>query len=235
MNSRNSLPKNRIAAFTLIELLTVIAIIAILMGLLFPVLSSAKNSARRQAAAVGIRNIVAACKSYQTDYGKFPPVPAPALVGNVNTGGYYAYGEHDALIQAGNEQLFYVLRAMPLGPNGSTHALNKRQVRYFEMGKAKEPKTPRDGFTDFGDSEGFTGTKGQLLDPWGKQYCIILDAADAGTIDMSNIYKDLKEPLRQSAAAFSLGIDGLLGGKDYRGNFRKAGSTDAPDDIVSWQ
>ena len=235
MNSRNSLPKNRIAAFTLIELLTVIAIIAILMGLLFPVLSSAKNSARRQAAAVGIRNIVAACKSYQTDYGKFPPVPAPALVGNVNTGGYYAYGDtNNGGCPVGNEQLFYVLRAMPTGPNAN-HALNKRQVRYFEMGKAKEPKTPRDGFTDFGDSEGFTGTKGQLLDPWGAQYCIVLDAADAGTIDMHAFFEDLKEPLRQSAAAFSMGIDGKRGAKEYRNQFRKAGSTDAPDDIVSWQ
>jgi len=55
MNLRTSLRKPHAAAFTLIELLTVIAIIAILMGLLFPVLSSAKNQARRQAAAVAIR------------------------------------------------------------------------------------------------------------------------------------------------------------------------------------
>ena len=233
MNSRNSLPKNRIAAFTLIELLTVIAIIAILMGLLFPVLSSAKNSARRQAAAVGIRNIVAACKSYQTDYGKFPPVAA-ALV-NVGTDNYYAYGDKDdGGCAVTNDQLFDILRSLDHGPNPK-FLLNKRQVRYFEMGKAKEPKTPRDGFTDFGDNEGFTGTKGQLLDPWGKQYCIVLDADDDGAIDMHQFFTDLTAPLRQSAAAFSMGIDGKRGAKEYRNQFRKAGSTDAPDDIVSWQ
>lgn len=227
-------PKLQASAFTLIELLTVIAIIAILMGLLFPVLSSAKNQARRQAAAVAIRNIVSASKSYQTDYGKFPPVPA-ALVGTANTSGYYAFGDTtNGGCPVGNDQLFDVLRSINNGPNAG-YALNKRQQKYFEMGKAKDAKAPRDGFTDGGE---FTGAKGQLMDPWGAQYCIVLDAADAGTIDMSAFFTDLNGAtnlLRQSAVGFSMGIDGKRGGKGYNNNLRKPGSTEAPDDIVSWQ
>ena len=34
---------------------------------------------------------------------------------------------------------------------------------------------------------------------------------------------------------FSLGKDGIPGGKGYDGKFRKPASSDAPDDIVSWQ
>ena len=237
MNARPSLRPPHAGAFTLIELLTVIAIIAILMGLLFPALSAAKEQARRTAAGNAVRNIVNACKSYQTDYGKFPPVPT-ALVGNVNTGGYYAYGDTTTGgCKVTNDQLFDILRAIP---NGATtvnigNAMNKRQQKYFEMGKAKDPKTPRDGFTDGSD---FTGTKGQLMDPWGAQYCIVLDAADAGTIDMGTFFTDLSGApnlLRVSAAAFSMGKDGKRGGKGYQNQYRKTGSSEAPDDIVSWQ
>ena len=234
MNARSSLRQPQSAAFTLIELLTVIAIIAILMGLLFPALSAAKEQARRAAASTAVRAIVGACKGYQTDYGKFPPVPA-ALTGDVNTGGYYAFGDKTSGgCQVTNEQLFDILRSIPRGANNN-NALNKRQQKYFEMGKAKDPKSPRDGFID--GSEFTTGTQGQLMDPWGTQYCIVLDAADTGTIDMKAFYTDLggANLLRVSAAVFSMGKDGKRGGKGYEGKFRKTGSSEAPDDVVSWQ
>jgi len=234
MNARPPLRQPRAGAFTLIELLTVIAIIAILMGLLFPALSSAKEQARRTAAANAAKAIVNASKSYQVDYGKFPPVPT-ALVGTVDTNGYYAYGDTgNGGCKLGNHELFNVLRAISSGVNVG-NVMNKRQVKYFEMGKAKDPATPRDGFID---GSGYTGTQGQLMDPWGSQYCIVLDAADNGTIDMSAFYTDLAGStnlLRVSAAVFSMGKDGKRGGKGYQNQYRKAGSSEAPDDIVSWQ
>ena len=230
MKTRTSLRKPPVAAFTLIELLTVIAIIAILMGLLFPVLSSVKNSARRQAAAVAIRNTVAACKSYEADYGKFPPVTAAYDKAK----GIYSFGDTaagGALV--GNDQLFDILRSIARGPNVG-NVMNTRQVKFFEMGKAKEPKTPRDGFVDGSD---YVGTQGQLLDPWGMQYCFVLDGTGSG-IDMSGFFTDLSVPanlIRQSAVGFSMGIDGKRGGKGYSNLLRKPGSTEATDDIVSWQ
>jgi prepilin-type N-terminal cleavage/methylation domain-containing protein len=235
MNVHPSLRQPRAGAFTLIELLTVIAIIAILMGLLFPALAAAKEQARRTAAGNAVRNIVNACKSYQTDYGKFPPV-ATALVGSVDTGGYYAYGDTTTGgCKLGNENLFDILRAISRNVNvGNT--MNKRQQKYFEMGKAKDPKSPRDGFIDGNDFT--TGNQGQLMDPWGSQYCIVLDAADTGTIDMSLFFTDLggaQNVLRVSAAVFSMGKDAKRGGKGYQNQYRKANSSEAPDDIVSWQ
>ena len=64
----------RSAAFTLIELLTVIAIIAILMALLFPAIMGAKEAARRTQASNDVSKIVAAVKSYNTEYGRYPDV-----------------------------------------------------------------------------------------------------------------------------------------------------------------
>lgn len=62
----------RLFGFTLVELLTVIAIIAVLMGLLFPAIGSAKESARRAQAKNDCIQIVTAVKAYYTEYGKYP-------------------------------------------------------------------------------------------------------------------------------------------------------------------
>jgi prepilin-type N-terminal cleavage/methylation domain-containing protein len=232
MNARTSLRKPQAAAFTLIELLTVIAIIAILMGLLFPVIGSAKDNARRASAAAAVRNIVNACKNYYGDYGKFPPYTA-ALGGNSS---FYSYGD----IAAGsctvtNENLFDILRAISRNANNN-NAMNTRQVKYFEMKIASDVNNPRDGFID--GSQFVSGTPGQLMDPWGAQYCVVLDASETGTIDMSSFFSDLaglQNVVRYSAAAFSMGKDNKRGGTGYQGQLRKPGSTLAPDDIVSWQ
>lgn len=60
-------------AFTLIELLVVISVIGILIGLLFPVVSSAMDYARRANARHDVTQISTAILSYQIEYGKLPP------------------------------------------------------------------------------------------------------------------------------------------------------------------
>ena len=75
------------------------------------------------------------------------------------------------------------------------------------------------------------------MDPWGTQYCIVLDATgndEIAAADVQKFYKDL-DIIRMSAVAFSLGKDGVIGGKGYEGKYRKPNSSEAPDDIVSWQ
>ena len=68
-------------AFTLVELLVVIGIIALLVGILLPTLSSAQRSARDVKCQSNIRQLCMSLVNYAQDYkGKFPP--------NVNAGGF---------------------------------------------------------------------------------------------------------------------------------------------------
>ncbi|MBU4199020.1 MAG: type II secretion system GspH family protein [Verrucomicrobia bacterium] len=60
------------AAFTLIELLIVILVIAILAAMLFPVILKAKTWAKEKQAAIEVKNIDIAIRAYRSVYGKWP-------------------------------------------------------------------------------------------------------------------------------------------------------------------
>ena len=238
MNARTTLRKPNNAAFTLIELLAVIAIIAILMKLLFPVIISAKNQARRLEATTTAKNIVAACKNYANDYGKNPPVSSSSGVTvysfgpkTKNTGVKGEQGDYDL----DNSELFNVLRAIPTGLNADSK-LNKRGSKYFESGVAKDKKNPRSGFVDGTDYPAYA-PKGSLMDPWGTQYCVVLDAQGSDEIaakDVQKYYADF-DIIRMGAIAFSLGKDQILGTKENPKRYKGPSSSDTPDDAISWQ
>lgn len=62
------------SAFTLVELLTVIAIIAVLSALLFPVMSKAKEAARQTACLTNMQQIHTKLSLYHQDYDAYPPM-----------------------------------------------------------------------------------------------------------------------------------------------------------------
>jgi len=66
------LRQNRLASFTLIEMLTVIAIIAVLVALALDAGSSVMNKGRRSRAASEIQAMTAASEGYKTDNGTYP-------------------------------------------------------------------------------------------------------------------------------------------------------------------
>jgi prepilin-type N-terminal cleavage/methylation domain-containing protein len=59
-------------AFTLIELLTVIAIIGVLLAMLFPAIKSVMAKAEATKAQTSISGLATAFRAYYTEYGKWP-------------------------------------------------------------------------------------------------------------------------------------------------------------------
>ena len=220
-------PISRRSAFTLIELLTVIAIIAILMGLLFPAIGTIKESARKTQAKNDVTNIVAAVKQYYTEYGKYPQVTE----GTATSDDDAAIGETQAGGLADNSALFNTLRSIPEGLNTSPdYKYNPRRIVFFEGKAATDPTNPRAGFTDTQDA----AKKGCFFDPWGKQYCVVIDTNYDNVIKLDKQYTDFAgtNAPRVGVAAFSLGKDNKLGTKDDK-SYRK-GTTNS-DDVISWQ
>lgn len=68
-----SQPANRPLAFTLIELLIVVAIIAILAAIAVPNFLEAQVRAKVSRAKADMRSIVTALESYHVDHNKYPP------------------------------------------------------------------------------------------------------------------------------------------------------------------
>ena len=209
-------PQLRPQAFTLVELLTVIAIIAILMGLLFPVMNGVKEQARKAEAKTACAGIVTAVRQYHTEYGKYPitsssttPPAADVIVGDSVGSG-----------TAGNENLFNILRAVASGTNAN-HALNPRRIVFFEGKNSANTTAPKGGF----------GPTGAFFDPWGAQYCVAIDFDYDNQLNTLP-YTDFKGQTvpQTGVGAYSIGKDGKLG---TNGKF-KDGSTTS-DDIISWQ
>ena len=217
-------------AFTLIEILTVVAIISVLMTLLLPAIHAVQESARRAQAGNTGKQIVTAVNAYHTDYGKFPDLgSAPQPGGNPDI----LVGEPAASAVLNNVALFDVLRALDRGANAS-HAQNPKRTIYFSEKTVSNPDSPKGGFLDRISAGGNPALLGCLFDPWGRQYNIIIDTNYDNTIQVDQQYTDFAgaPPAGQrpqfSVGVFSLGKDGLLG---TRGNNVLRDS----DDVASWK
>lgn len=78
--------------FSLIELLVVVAIVSLLMGLLLPAMSGARESARKAGCLTRLGQIMRASTMYQDDHDDYFPIRHPEQSGfysNYNHGGRY--------------------------------------------------------------------------------------------------------------------------------------------------
>jgi len=235
-------------AFTLVELLTVIAIIAILMGLLFPVLQTVRDQANKVKAKTDVVNTVAAVKQYYTEYGKYP-LSGVAQTG-VTTSSDYVFGDSNSASSAGtannNNLLYDVLRNYPNGASTRTEGPsgadgNPKQIVFFE-GKLgiSTSGMPRNGIA--GASTGGSGVLGCYYDPWGAQYAISVDANYDNFVPVP--YQDFAAPtgsglsypsaVNVGCAAWSIGKDGVCGTTANPGYYKAPNGVQS-DDVISWQ
>ncbi|MFA6633287.1 MAG: type II secretion system protein, partial [Kiritimatiellia bacterium] len=70
---RHSAPRR--AAFTLIEMMVVVALIGILVGGVFRLLSAAGENARRAETIERLQRVENAISGFYAKYGTYPPVP----------------------------------------------------------------------------------------------------------------------------------------------------------------
>lgn len=141
--------------FTLIELLIVVAIIAILMAIALPAIFSALDNAKVTQCKQEMRNIQQACEQYKNEYGTLPMFNSVKSSGKIdpNTGSVTDY-----------ETLLSVLSKKPYAGKGDIKAGNKRGITFW----APPPN--------------FTKTDFELKDPWGNYYVIWFDYKDEGRV-----------------------------------------------------
>lgn len=122
-------PRRLPGGFTLIEFITVLAVIAILVGMLFPSLSSVRQATSKTRTRVHLAQWAAALEQYRAEYGRYPVLHASGLV----NGG--------AAVAASGEHLFHDIVAgrrrdgSPLTGSDPLSALgqNPRAVAFLQF------------------------------------------------------------------------------------------------------
>ena len=153
--------KRKLSAFTLIELLIVIVIIAILASVAFPVTALVMEQARKAEAKNEVSNLVNAIKMYELEYGKLPFQAGEG-------------GESDLEMDTFQDNIISVLAGY------NVDGLNPREKPFYEGKTAKNPDSEKPAGGMFGSDEQL-----QLADPWGNEYYIVIDS------NYDNIIQDL--------------------------------------------
>jgi type II secretory pathway pseudopilin PulG len=230
----NTPPRTRpnSSGFSLVELLVIIGVLAVLAGIIFPMLSRAGVQAKTRAAKTEMKNLEAAIVAFDAAYGRFPAKATGAA--DLTFG--YANGVTGI---PANSEIMIILMDLNTGEN-INHALNPDRLSTFTPRQVCDTSSP-----------GLSTQDHQLRDPWGRPYVITMDldgdkrCRDAfystsisrvqpgqaqglnGLTDNGNGYFELNSPVM----IWSAGPDGRY--DDAPGAKANAGAN--KDNLLSWQ
>jgi prepilin-type N-terminal cleavage/methylation domain-containing protein len=236
-------PPARRRAFTLIEMLVVIAIIAILAGILLPALANMKKHAKQRIARSEMNMIAAAIKEYESSYDRYPASQPVERTSDVSPGNYkpdYTFGVGPAAMLASdnrardNSELMEIL--LDIDRVGGPNEGHKRNPKKQALLNAKQVT---------GDSPGVSTADWIFRDPWRNPYIVTIDLNDdnkctdafyrsvtdgdqVGLVDKQNVNPPARE-LNASVMVWSFGPDG----KANAAHGAKQG--DNKDNLLSWQ
>jgi prepilin-type N-terminal cleavage/methylation domain-containing protein len=173
----------RNTAFTLLELMVVIAIVVVLAGLLFPAVQSILDRAKKIQAKNDLTQIVTAVNAFYTEYGRYPTDQTTDTAATYGTGG------------SSGKFVFDELRA-------KTATLNTRQIVFVSPPEDTSQASPK----------GKIGTDGQFHDPWASAYAFRIDADyDNQVANPYGTNGAGADPIRQGVIAWSFGKDKQIG------------------------
>ena len=246
--------------FTLIELLVVISIIAILAGLLLPVLSKARTTAKVAQAKVEINGIVSAISKYEADYSRYPAsqkLREKAGDGDFTFGTVYldrAGGQSTLTDKKGqllakivngyqyencNAEVMAALLDRTNHFLNLNHALNPNKIGYLTAKEVSDSRLPVPG----------VDPNGVYRDPWSNPYIITVDLNGDGkcrdafyrsdAVSLMQADKGLNGLFRSTSVANSFDANKSIMvwsfGPDGKVNFNaKANALENKDNVLSW-
>ncbi|MBN1268796.1 MAG: prepilin-type N-terminal cleavage/methylation domain-containing protein [Kiritimatiellae bacterium] len=140
------------AAFTLVELLITIGIIAVLAGLLIPTVNTVLRKAEETEARADVKAIATAVQAYVNEYGRFPE----------GSGGPDRVFHHESPANA-NNRVINPLRSVVSNYGNKNGINNPRNIVFLEVA------------ADRIATSGMASVVGSYVDPWDWQYRIVLD------------------------------------------------------------
>ncbi|MBQ7402878.1 MAG: prepilin-type N-terminal cleavage/methylation domain-containing protein [Lentisphaeria bacterium] len=149
--------------YTLIEVLTVIAIIGILAGILFPMVTRSRERAVENKAVAGANAIAMALRNYKMAYSKFPVASITDPVGGSTGNGAAAFGslnDYDKII-------FSLSGVLPGGGKDDANfkTQNRKKTAFLEL----PPE--------------YMNAGGFYANPWGRRYWIVYSASGSNVLE----------------------------------------------------
>jgi len=166
LNSKFKIPNPKWSdrSFTLIELMTVMAIVLVLVGLLLPALNFARNQAKKHLVRNDISNMTTALKAFRMEYGYWPDTTSWGELSTTLNGNLHAYtgagAASGSFASNNNPKAIRFLEFKTNQVNAAGQVLDPWGTPYIVMMDHGGTALERGGWQDLSQPPGTGGTTG---------------------------------------------------------------------------